>query len=152
MTPAELRHRLAASIPLSQAMAVDVVHADTTRVVLSAPLAQNHNHLGTVFGGSANALAILAAWSLLQLKLDAHQPPCQIIIQRNSMDYLHPISAAMTAECQFNNDMLWSRFLRTLARHHRARLTLHAEVLSAGRVCAGFDGDFVAISTSRNER
>lgn len=151
MTPVELRHRLATSIPLSQAMAVDVVHADTTRVVLSAPLAQNHNHLGTVFGGSANALAILAAWSLLQLRLESQPPPCEIIIQRNNMEYLHPMPAAMTAECHFNNEILWSRFLRMLERHHRARLTLHADVLSEGRVCAGFDGVFVAMLAARNE-
>ena len=38
-------------------------------VVIEAPLAPNINHRKTVFGGSASALGILAAWSLVHLRL-----------------------------------------------------------------------------------
>jgi thioesterase domain-containing protein len=45
-------------------MGVEVVKADWNGVTLRAPLAPTTNHRKTVFGGSASALAILAAWVL----------------------------------------------------------------------------------------
>ena len=71
MTPQALQTYLHQHIPLSQAMDVTVVEASPHQVVLSAPLAPNINHRDTVFGGSASAVAILAAWSMLHLRLSA---------------------------------------------------------------------------------
>lgn len=51
-------------IPLSKAMQVSVIEAGQNKVILSAPLAPNINHVGTAFGGSESTVAILAAWSL----------------------------------------------------------------------------------------
>lgn len=69
MTPRELETYLHAHIPLSLAMRVSVEEASPQLVVLGAPLLPNTNHRGTVFGGSASALAILAAWALLHTRL-----------------------------------------------------------------------------------
>lgn len=71
----ELQQYLHEHIPLSRAMQVSVVRAAQEGVVLSAPLAPNINHQETVFGGSASALAILAAWSLVHVRLQASGPP-----------------------------------------------------------------------------
>ncbi len=65
MTPAELEAYLHQTIPLSRAMAVSVIELNPESVVLGAPLAPNVNVHETAFGGSAAALALLAAWSLL---------------------------------------------------------------------------------------
>jgi len=56
MQPTELQTSLHERIPLSRAMGVTVPQAEPTGVVLSAPLAPNVNHSGTVFGGSAAAV------------------------------------------------------------------------------------------------
>ena len=69
-------------------MEVTVVEASPHQVVLSAPLAPNINHRDTVFGGSASAVAILAAWSMLHLRLSAEGLGSRLVIQRNTMDYL----------------------------------------------------------------
>ena len=61
MTPSELQTYLHQHIPLFQAMQVTVVEASLQQVVLTAPVAPNINHRETVFGGSASAVAILAA-------------------------------------------------------------------------------------------
>jgi thioesterase domain-containing protein len=60
----ELEHYLHQHNPLSRAMGVEVVMADWHAVTLRAPLAPTINHRKTVFGGSASAVAILAAWAL----------------------------------------------------------------------------------------
>ncbi len=145
MTADQLREALYRDIPLSRAMEVSVFLADPARTVLTMPLAPNANHMATVFGGSANTLAILAAWSLLHLRLADAPSPCRVVIQRNTMQYIHPMPEAAEAICSFDAPTAWARFGRTLERHGRARLTLRAAVHSAGRLCAEFEGEFVAI-------
>ena len=50
-------------------MGVEVIEAAWNGVTLRAPLAPNINHRETVFGGSASAVAILAAWAILYVRL-----------------------------------------------------------------------------------
>ncbi|MGE5240286.1 MAG: YiiD C-terminal domain-containing protein, partial [Bacteroidota bacterium] len=66
----ELERYLHEQIPLSKAMGVEVMEASGEKVELAAPFAPNINHLETVFGGSASAVAILAAWTLLHVRLE----------------------------------------------------------------------------------
>lgn len=145
MTADELATSLHRDIPLCQAMGVTVRQAAPACVVLAIPLAPNTNHMGTVFGGSANTLAILAAWSLLHLRLEGAHPPCRIVIQHNAMHYLHPMPDAAEAVCRFDDEEAWARFSGTLERRGRARLTLHVEVHCDGHLCAQFEGEFVAL-------
>ena len=64
MQAIDIEHYLHAHIPLSLAMGVKVLSSSREAVRLSAPLAPNINHRATVFGGSASAVALLAAWAL----------------------------------------------------------------------------------------
>ena len=100
MTPQALQAYLHDHIPLSRAMAVQVVSIADDAVVLGAPLAPNINHRDTVFGGSASAVAILSAWCLLHLRLTAAGQASRVVIQRNSMDYLAPIAGDFTARAR----------------------------------------------------
>src|SRR5215208_3229694 len=89
-----LERYLHAQIPISKGMGVRVLRADAAGVLLCAPLKPNLNHRQTFFGGSAAALATLAAWGLAherlleQAGLDVH-----LVIQRSSMEYLEPAAA-----------------------------------------------------------
>lgn len=145
MTADELTTILHRDIPITRAMGVAVLQAEPGCTQLSAPLAPNINHMGTLFGGSANTLATLAAWSLLYLRLEEQPLPSHIIIQRGLMHYQQPVKGDAVARCQFTDAARWARFARTLERHGRARLTLHAEILDNGLACAQFEGDFVAV-------
>jgi hypothetical protein len=91
---------------------------------LAAPLAPNINHRDTVFGGSAAALATLAAWTLLHARLTAAGLPSRLVIQRNTMDYDAPIPDDFTAEAALKVPAQWNRFATMLERrglrpHHR---------------------------------
>ena len=61
---------------------------DATGVELAASPAANINHRATVFGGSAAAVAILAAWSCLHVALRGSGMATRLVIQRNTFDYL----------------------------------------------------------------
>ena len=56
-------------IPITRAMGVRVTKYDGGQLRLAAPIALNHNHLGTAFGGSLSALATLAAYGLIWLEI-----------------------------------------------------------------------------------
>lgn len=145
MNAAELERYLHEHIPLSTAMQVAVAGADEESVVLRAPLAPNINHRATAFGGSVSALAILAAWSLVHLRLRAAGIGARLVIQRNSMDYDLPISGAFDARSFLAEPEKWDWFLRTLARKGRARIHVGATLLFAGKPAGEFAGEFVAL-------
>ena len=132
-------------IPLSRAMGVKVVDATPNGVTLSAPLSPNINHRGTVFGGSAAAVAILSAWALLYLRLRSEHRECNLVIQKNTMTYTCPITDRFTATATLHDPVTWSRFLATLGRRNRARIAVTSVLRCNDERVGEFDGDFVAM-------
>ena len=149
MTGAQLQSYLHGHIPLSAAMQVSVDAVDVEGVTLRAPLAPNINHRDTVFGGSASAVAILAAWSLLHTRLLAEGIAARLVIQSNAMDYALPILGEFTARSALEEPEQWSRFTRTLARRGKARARVAAVLQSDGRAVGRLTGEFVALSAAR---
>ena len=145
MTPAALQSYLHDHIPLSKAMEVGVVSMADNAVILSAPLGPNINHRETVFGGSASAVAILACWSLLHLRLTAAGLESRVVIQRNEMDYLAPISGDFTARSYFEAGANWDGFVKMLGRKGRARISIGAVLEFEGREAGRLTGEFVAL-------
>ena len=145
MNAAELQAYLHGHIPLSAAMQVAVDAVDAQGVTLRAPLAPNINHRETVFGGSASAVAILAAWSLLHTRMLAGGIQARLVIQSNTMDYALPILGEFTARSSLEQPEQWPRFTRTLARMGRARTRVAAVLESDGQVVGRLSGEFVAL-------
>ncbi len=145
MNAAELQSYLHARIPLSRAMAVEVVSATTSGVQLRAPLAPNINHRETVFGGSASALAILAAWSAVQVRMRSEGLSGRIVIRRNTMSYEQPITTDFTATASAPTGPAWDRLVAAVARGRPARLCLESLLESEGRRVGVLDGEFVVL-------
>ena len=130
---------------MSKAMQVSVVEAGTASVVLNAPLVPNINHRETVFGGSSSAVAILAAWSLLYLRLKVAGLSSRLVIQRNTMTYERPISGTFTARSTIATEAAWESFTRMLLRKGRARIAVSCVIEYAGQSVGHFEGEFVAL-------
>lgn len=145
MTAPELEAYLHRHIPLSAAMQVSVVSVTPEQVTLRAPLEPNINHRDTVFGGSAAALAILAAWSLIHTRLGDAGLPSRLVIQRNTMHYELPMHGEFTASSSITEVTGWDRFLRTLQRKGTARIPVSSILESCGRQSGRFAGEFVAL-------
>ena len=145
MTPNELEQYLHKHIPLSKAMQVSVVSVGEEEIILSAPLASNINHRDTVFGGSASALAILAAWSLLHTRLKNAGISSRLVIQRNTMDYHLPILGEFTARAFIEQPDAWQRFVGMLKRKGKARITVSSTLEHNGQVVGSLTGEFVAL-------
>lgn len=141
-----LRDYLHAHIPLSAAMGVEVIECSIDGVVLHAPLAPNINHRDTVFGGSATALAILACWSLLHLRMQGPLGGSRLVIQRHTMEFGAPIAGGFIARSQPLDAASWEAFRRTLERRGKARIEVAARLEYEGASVGQFRGEFVALS------
>jgi len=147
-----LRDYLLSNIPLTAAMGVEVRAESRERVVLAAPLAPNINHQGTAFGGSVAALATLAAWSLVRVRLGSSGRTANVVIQRSSMEYAAAIDGELRAVCEFSDDALWQQTIERLDRRGRARLELQSHLEHAGETAARFTGTFVLLRASEAGR
>lgn len=144
MEPHELARYIHEHIPLSKAIGVSVLAIEDDAVTLQAPLEPNLNHQQTVFGGSASALAILASWALLHVRLQSEGIADRLVIQRNVMEYESPILGQFTARSMLEHREGWKPFTDMLARRGKARITVLAVLEHLGRVAGRFSGQFVA--------
>ena len=146
VSPRELERYLHEHIPLSRAMEASVVAVLRDEVSLAAPLAPNINHRDTVFGGSAAALAMLAGWSLLHVRLRAEGSEARLVIQRNTMEYQRPIAGDFTARAALAHPQRWQQFMATLARRGKARIAVTALLEQGGQIAGRLSGEFVALA------
>lgn len=144
----DLLSYLHAHIPLSAAMQVAVVSATPEAITLSAPLAPNINHRSTAFGGSVSTLAILSAWSLVNLRLKAEGLHTRLVIQSNRMEYDAPIESDFTATATLADTAAWPLFVKMLRRKGRARIVVKSVVRCGEAVGGRFEGEFVAFLIS----
>jgi thioesterase domain-containing protein len=142
----ELEEYLHESIPLSKAMGVQVRKSNAEHVVLSAPLIPNRNHQSTVFGGSASAVAILAAWSLLHLRLKQAGLQVRLVIRQNTMKYERPIAGKFLASSSLVDLSAWELFREMLTRKRRARILIKVTIRCHGEDVGEMLGEFVALA------
>ena len=143
----ELEQFLHEYIPLSKAMGVQVRKSKPEHVVLAAPLIPNRNHQATVFGGSASAVAILAAWALLYIRLRQAGLQSRLVIQQNTMKYERPISGKFIASSSVSDLSAWEKFQEMLKRKHRARISIKVTIRCNGEDVGEMQGDFVALAS-----
>lgn len=126
-------------------MGVVVLQADPDCVVLGAPLAPNVNHSGTVFGGSASAVAVLAAWSLVEVRLQAAGQRGRIVIRHSAMDFEQPIPADFTATARAPDAADWQKLLATLQRGRMGRIVVRSVLAAQGTRVGELKGEFAVI-------
>lgn len=147
ISPRGLTTFLHDQIPLARAMEMKVVEAGAERVVLSAPLAPNRNHLGTAFGGSLQALPTLACYSALWMTLREAGYDGHVVVKSSHATFHDPLAGDLRAVCVRPSAAEVTPFLATLRRHKKARMELHSEVAGAvpGKPAVKFTGSFVAV-------
>lgn len=134
---------LHAQIPLTQAMGARLEAWDEQRLVVTAPLEPNHNHLGTAFGGSLSAIATLTGYSLLWLLLGDRS--AHIVVRESSIRYRRPVTGDIRAIGHRPPDEQLTAFREQYEKTGKARLTIPVTVEEAEQVCVDFTGEFVAI-------
>jgi thioesterase domain-containing protein len=130
-------------IPITRAMGVRVTEYDGSQLKLVAPIALNHNHLGTAFGGSLSAVATLAGYGLLWLELgdkNAH-----LVIRKSELSFRRPVRQEIVAVGRRPSPDYLQAFKSAFAQHHKARISLDVTIEEEGVVAVEFRGTFVAL-------
>ncbi len=130
-------------IPLTQAMGVALESYDGAQLIVTAPLAPNHNHLGTAFGGSLSALATLTGYAMLWLQLGDRN--AHIVIRESTIRYKRPVRGTLRAICQRPDEATLTEFRATFAVTGKARIKIQVRIEHAEQICVEFEGDFVAL-------
>jgi thioesterase domain-containing protein len=146
LTREEVEAYLTEHIPLSEGMGVRVVEAGPGGVTLAAPLhPANVNHRSTAFGGSVAALAILAGWTLVHLRLRHEGIAAQTVIQNSEVRYDAPIHGTFEAVTAPVPERDWARFTRGIIKHGKGRVHVEVSVGADEAEAASFSGAYVAI-------
>jgi thioesterase domain-containing protein len=130
-------------MPITRAMGVEVESYDGERLVLTAPLDRNVNHLGTAFGGSLNALAVLGGYGLLWIELQDTE--CHLVIRESAISYERPVRGELRAVCVRPEADALDAFRKRFTDKGKARITLDVTIEAEGAVAARFRGTFVAL-------
>lgn len=139
----QIQELLHSKIPITRAIGVKVEDYDGERLILSAPLAENVNHLGTAFGGSLHALAVLSGYGLLWLELKDTE--CHIVIRKSTISYERPVRGEIRAICVRPREEALIEFKKSFHQKGRSRISLAATIEDEGIVAVHFDGLFVAM-------
>lgn len=144
-TVQEVEAYLHEHIPITRHLGVRVLEYDDRIVRLTAPLSNNINHRDTAFGGSISALAILSGWTYVHLQLHAMQIETQLVIQKSQMSFVSPVDADFEAVCHAPPQETWSRFIRMLTKHKKARIRMNSMIRTEkGKLCT-HEGEYVAM-------
>lgn len=144
MTADELTAFLRHSIPVLKAIDIQVRECSPQRVVIAAPLAVNHNHHSTAFGGSLALISVLSGWSLLHVGLSDEQLDARLVVQRSECQFERPVTGDLISEAQRPDAGIWRGFIDSLRSRGKARIDLQTRVLAAGGDGVVHRGTFAA--------
>ncbi|WP_242346045.1 thioesterase domain-containing protein [Anaeromyxobacter terrae] len=145
MTLEETTRYLREHIPLTVHLGAVVERYDGASLRLAAPLAPNLNHRSTAFGGSLSAIAILSGWTLVHLALRERGVEARVVIQRSEVGFDEPVDGDFLATSTLPPAPEWDRFLETLRRHRRARVTVRGAIETSSRRGGTFENVYVAV-------
>lgn len=144
MLPAELTAYLHQHIPLTAALGARVTRSDKHEIEIHAPFAPNINHRGTAFGGSLATMGILSGWAVLHQALSAEKISARLVIQKSECDFAEPVNAAFSAVSRIG-EKEWAKFLATLKRYNKARITVASQIHAEGAEAVIHKGTYVAL-------
>lgn len=129
---ARLQEILRDELPMAAFMGVEVVEWDEGGLTVRAPEGPSVNAHGTMFGGSIGALALLAGWGLVRLRLRELGMEPDVVVQRTLVEYVSPIFGSAEARAIVPEPEDWDRFVRTLDRRGKGRVLLEIHVSEEG--------------------
>ena len=139
-------------IPITREIGIRVAHYDGEQLALAAPIERNINHKATVFAGSLNSVVTLAGWGMIWILLKELDIAGTIVIQDSASHYRRPVTQDFTAICRRPDSEQVNLFAHALREKGRARLELQATIHEHDILVVSFQGRYVALLNSRNDR
>ena len=119
-------------IPIVKSMGVQFVEFKDDSCTISVPLAPNHNHKGTVFGGSLYSACTSACYGLMfSLQIKEGLEEFDLVIGEGTIRYQKPVHQDFRVKSFFNLSDL-SAFKEKLVKSGFAKIYLEAYVFLTG--------------------
>lgn len=145
MNAKQLEQLLRQEIPITQALAIEVLALETDRVTVKAPFEQNKNIHNTAFAGSIYTTATLAGWSLVTNFLKSNQLSGSVVLAKGEIKYLKPINGDIIAKAEFEKEEGTAKLLHQLNNKGKAKITLTINVVEEEVTKAQLVGTFAII-------
>ena len=88
---------------------------------------------------------MIAGWTLIHVRLLAVAHKTQLVIRRNSLEYLAPLSGDFEAIATPSADCEWYEFLTTLESQGKGYMNGTSSVECNGESAAHFKGEYIAL-------
>ncbi len=145
MNSTEFQNHAEKMFPLVSHMGLKVKTLSEKSCILTGSIAENKNHIGTVFGGSLYCFSALSCYGLVWAALSASRMMTgNIVISEGQIKYLSPVKGDFEVSCLAPSENLIKEFVQILFKKGKARLPLTAEVIWNSKKCAVFQGTYVA--------
>lgn len=148
MTESELQNWLHQHIPATALLGVQIKQADCQTVRLQADFAQNHNHHGTIFGGSTALLATACAW--LSAFVQFPDSDANIVIKNSKIDYIAPANGDVFAICQRISVEQYEKCQKILTRFGKGLVSISCVLFADEQKVAIWQGEFVIYQNKTN--
>jgi len=149
---AALEKFLLENIPLAAAMQLQVSGSDNaSELLLQAPLAANINDKGSAFGGATASLLTLAGWGWLWLANRHIGLQRDIVIAASEFSYQQPVYEQLRCICPGPAMADWQRYLQSMHKRDRARLSLTCKLrLADASLAATMTGHYATLPGAAN--
>lgn len=121
------------NIPLTKAMALQPESITDSKITIKAPLANNINDKGSVFGGSSSALMIISAWSLIKILCDSHKIDADIVIHENICKWHKPLYDELTIEAELDDSYDFEQVRDKIENNRHFRINCDIKLLDNQR-------------------
>lgn len=115
--------KLHKEIPLTKQMELEVSDFNHNSIVITAPLSNNINDKGSVFGGSSSALMIISAWSLIKLNCNDHNIEADIVIHKNETHWCRAMFSDLIIEAHFEKKYDFNKIKKKIAYKKHQRIS-----------------------------
>lgn len=136
-------------IPITTHLGAGIKNYDGESISISAPLDANINHRDSAFGGSLSAVAILSGWALLFIKMKELGLHTRLVIQGSNFDFSNPVTDNFEAVANLPHTQDYERFIKTLTKHGRARITINSDIFCRNESCGSHQGVYVAVKIDK---
>jgi thioesterase domain-containing protein len=138
----ELQSTWYREIPLTAALAIEVIGCSPYEISVRAPIAANRNLHGTVFAGSLYSVCVLTGWGMAWLALRQRDLAGSIVIADSRIQYRKGVAGDFVCTCRATAEAQEASLARFEAEG-RASVPLVCTIDLGGRTAVSFEGDYV---------
>lgn len=121
-------------------MGVKVVSYSGDSLCITAPLSPNQNHQHSAFGGSLFAVAALAGWGLMQMKLSELLLDCNTVVMGGEVSYLRPVYDDLLCVARLPDN--FDAVVKTLEAQGTAATQMTSSYECDAKVAMSLDGKY----------